>query len=81
MVCPEYQVPLGAGRSCVELAAYVARVKRHYAMFREDVEQGNRPGPDGRSTKIGRNDPCPCGSGRKYKKCCAGNEREAGAEW
>jgi hypothetical protein len=24
--------------------------------------------------KIGRNDPCPCGSGRKYKKCC-GQER------
>ncbi|MEA2780521.1 MAG: hypothetical protein QOK29_2065 [Rhodospirillaceae bacterium] len=23
-----------------------------------------------RSNKIGRNDPCPCGSGRKYKKCC-----------
>ena len=22
------------------------------------------------SEKIGRNDPCPCGSGRKYKKCC-----------
>lgn len=21
--------------------------------------------------KIGRNDPCPCGSGKKYKKCCA----------
>ena len=21
-------------------------------------------------TKIGRNDPCPCGSGQKYKKCC-----------
>ncbi|HBG06746.1 MAG: hypothetical protein A2075_14625 [Geobacteraceae bacterium GWC2_58_44] len=27
--------------------------------------------------KIGRNDPCPCGSGIKYKKCCAGKE-EAG---
>ena len=27
----------------------------------------------GRATaKIGRNDPCPCGSGRKYKKCCLG---------
>jgi len=32
--------------------------------------------------KIGRNDPCPCGSGRKYKQCClrrdvtqAGRER------
>ncbi|MCK5807429.1 preprotein translocase subunit SecA [bacterium] len=22
--------------------------------------------------KVGRNDPCPCGSGRKFKKCCAG---------
>jgi len=20
--------------------------------------------------KVGRNDPCPCGSGQKYKKCC-----------
>jgi hypothetical protein len=26
--------------------------------------------PDGRGRKIGRNDSCPCGSGRKYKKCC-----------
>jgi len=24
--------------------------------------------------KVGRNDPCPCGSGRKYKKCCGVNE-------
>ncbi len=23
-----------------------------------------------RSSKVGRNDPCPCGSGKKYKKCC-----------
>lgn len=23
-----------------------------------------------RVTKVGRNDPCPCGSGKKYKKCC-----------
>jgi uncharacterized protein len=25
-----------------------------------------------RSIKVGRNDPCPCGSGKKYKKCCGG---------
>lgn len=25
------------------------------------------------SKKIGRNDPCPCGSGKKYKKCCGAN--------
>ena len=26
--------------------------------------------------KIGRNDPCPCGSGKKYKRCCGRNIRE-----
>ena len=26
------------------------------------------------SPKIGRNDPCPCGSGKKYKKCCGKNQ-------
>ncbi|MDH3661658.1 MAG: SEC-C metal-binding domain-containing protein [Alphaproteobacteria bacterium] len=25
-----------------------------------------------RSTKVGRNEPCPCGSGKKYKRCCGG---------
>ena len=25
---------------------------------------------------IGRNDPCPCGSGRKYKKCCAAKQEQ-----
>lgn len=28
------------------------------------------PGAPLRSQKVGRNDPCPCGSGQKYKKCC-----------
>ena len=37
---------------------------------------GERPGAAEKSTykrdmpKVGRNDPCPCGSGKKYKKCC-----------
>lgn len=26
-------------------------------------------------SKIGRNDPCPCGSGKKYKKCCLNKEK------
>ena len=30
--------------------------------------------------KIGRNDPCPCGSGKKYKKCCGKNAEGAGGE-
>ena len=24
------------------------------------------------NSKVGRNDPCPCGSGKKYKNCCEG---------
>ena len=27
-----------------------------------------------KKVKVGRNDPCPCGSGKKYKKCCGRNE-------
>ena len=31
-------------------------------------------------TKVGRNDTCPCGSGRKYKQCC-GVKAEARSQW
>jgi len=39
---------------------------------RQDAPAAGRP--DGRPSgrKVGRNDPCPCGSGKKYKRCCAG---------
>ena len=30
--------------------------------------------PVKKSQKVGRNDPCPCGSGRKYKQCCGRDE-------
>ena len=30
--------------------------------------------------KVGPNDPCPCGSGKKYKKCCMQKDKEAGME-
>ena len=30
--------------------------------------------------KAGRNDPCPCGSGQKYKRCCLPREETAAAE-
>ena len=32
-----------------------------------------KPRPVVRDYKIGRNDPCPCGSGWKYKTCCLGS--------
>jgi len=32
--------------------------------------------PADRGPRVGRNDPCPCGSGRKYKRCCLGRDAE-----
>ena len=51
---------------------YVNRIKEHYKLFRRKVEEIHT----GRaiSKKIGRNDPCPCGSGKKHKKCCLGKD-------
>ncbi|MDD3994248.1 MAG: preprotein translocase subunit SecA [Dehalococcoidales bacterium] len=36
----------------------------------EDKESKTRKAPKVEGKTIGRNDPCPCGSGKKYKKCC-----------
>jgi preprotein translocase subunit SecA len=37
--------------------------------------EGQKPKPEKRKEpKVGRNDPCPCGSGKKYKKCCGAND-------
>lgn len=36
------------------------------ALYKEQRDSGTVRKPK----KIGRNDPCPCGSGKKYKKCC-----------
>lgn len=33
-------------------------------------ERASRTAPYTASVKVGRNEPCPCGSGKKYKKCC-----------
>jgi len=35
------------------------------------------PPPPARAPNLGRNDPCYCGSGRKYKKCCLARDEEA----
>ncbi len=32
-------------------------------------------------TGVGRNAPCPCGSGKKYKKCCRSKENQAQADY
>lgn len=54
---------LGGGRA---LGAYARALKDAF----EETASG-KPKPIVRAgSRLGRNDPCPCGSGRKYKKCC-----------
>ena len=42
----------------------------------ENVGGDTKPKPKviAKSEKVGRNDPCPCGSGKKYKKCCGADK-------
>jgi preprotein translocase subunit SecA len=40
----------------------------------EGDDEGPRPEPVRKEARVGRNDPCPCGSGKKYKKCCGRDE-------
>ena len=48
------------------------RRQRKQEMVMGAAEEAPEPRkPVVRGPKIGRNDPCPCGSGKKYKKCCA----------
>ncbi|MDR2175220.1 MAG: SEC-C domain-containing protein, partial [Synergistaceae bacterium] len=42
-----------------------------HSRFEESFAAGEgRPGPVRKGVRIGRNDLCPCGSGKKYKHCC-----------
>lgn len=43
--------------------------ERRKELYREQKKSGTIV----KEKKIGRNDPCPCGSGKKYKKCCGAN--------
>ena len=57
------------------------RVRKEEEVKREQVAKVTGTSSDGtvnstvkKGTKVGRNDPCPCGSGKKYKRCCGANE-------
>ena len=43
--------------------------ERRVELYREQKASGTVR----KDKKVGRNDPCPCGSGKKYKKCCGAN--------
>jgi hypothetical protein len=54
---------LGGGR---EMGTTLKALRAKYA----EVAAGKPKPLKNPGSKLGRNDPCPCGSGEKYKKCC-----------
>jgi len=56
----------------VQMLAGVVRAYRYFRTHRQQVTSPSTDEPHRSPGKIGRNDQCPCGSGRKYKRCCGG---------
>jgi len=59
----------GADRAVVDHHEHSSFERIEGRWFFREARMINNP-KKRESPKIGRNDPCPCGSGRKYKKCC-----------
>ena len=62
-----------------EVVSYLFRARVHVAVMNEHSTNLSKAMENSlvtagvqTSPKIGRNDPCPCGSGKKYKNCCGG---------
>lgn len=53
-----------------QIQVEIARFVRSEKLWLYDSSEVNPKSPPVRVVQIGRNDPCPCGSGKKYKKCC-----------
>jgi uncharacterized protein YecA (UPF0149 family) len=53
------------------MAAGLTNAYKYFRKKDQEDDLGvNAPESQRGIPKIGRNDPCPCGSGKKYKKCC-----------
>ena len=67
-----------------DVVKFILNVQPRISMERKEVNKvtsasagGDKNEPQKpvvKGKKVGRNDPCPCGSGKKYKKCCGMNE-------
>ena len=67
---PSLNDPQSPGFPGGELPAPSAPMFRPTPSSKATPLMGGVPTAASIPSKIGRNDPCPCGSGKKYKKCC-----------
>ena len=69
---PQLAAAAGARHAPAVARELERRQQRHQRelQYQTGPAQAEPPKPVRAGAKIGRNDPCPCGSGKKYKKCC-----------
>lgn len=60
-----------------DMGAAVLAADDSFKRLRRASVEGPRANEAQRTTRIGRNDPCPCNSGKKYKRCCIDRARVA----
>ena len=80
VLAPRHTAPSGEAQEEIVRRVFLVRIKTNEDIKRERVakETGANAGGDKtvrrqpvvKKIKVGPNDPCPCGSGKKYKKCC-----------
>ena len=79
--CPKNRILLtpdgepGLNWLCAGLKAFFAHTERQMRLMAEILERGGEareimPRLAAETRSVGRNDPCPCGSGKKFKRCC-----------
>lgn len=79
----EYGIRLSSQQQVSEIASLIMEVSNSTRLWSNNGHTPNelfelherkmllpRPDQPSKRVKVGRNDPCPCGSGKKYKKCC-----------
>ena len=64
-----FRIQLAREEDVAEMEARQHQQKMSMNRSDEDENQVKKP-TIREEDKVGRNDPCPCGSGKKYKKCC-----------
>ena len=73
----KWEKVVAEGRKVAQQAIDWARGPLLAVLPEEPLQPGNSGGTVQRAvSRIGRNDPCPCGSGKKYKHCCYDKDRE-----
>jgi uncharacterized protein len=73
-LCTGYRRFYGHIRPYLARMAAMAAEGRPISAISAELELAERP-ERARWNSAGRNDACPCGSGRKYKQCCFANRR------